>query len=194
MNLVLATRNSHKAQEFRELLGDDFAIKDLSSNPEIVMPEETGNTFEENAMLKATSVSKRVDDLVIADDSGLEVAALNGAPGIYSARYAGDQASDAANVDKLLRELKNIADRSARFRCVIALARGGKALSTVEGVVEGQIVDLPRGSDGFGYDPVFQPTGFDNTFAEMTSERKNKISHRGKAVAALREKLLDIAD
>jgi len=186
MDLLLATRNPHKTREFSELLGRNFALKDLSSKADIVMPKETGTTFEENATLKAVHVSKLADGLVIADDSGLDVEALGGAPGIYSARYASEKASDVANVDKLLRKLKEVGNRSARFHCVIALARAGEVLGIFEGVVEGGIVDSPRGSAGFGYDPVFQPTGFDRTFGEMTSELKNKISHRGKAVAALR--------
>ena len=192
--LILASRNPHKTREFRELLGRDFEVKDLSSNPEITMPKETGRTFEENAILKATSVSKLMEGFVIADDSGLEVHALNGAPGIYSARYAGEKASDTANLAKLLGELRNAANRSGRFRCVIALAKAGRVLGTVEGVVEGAIVDQPRGNGGFGYDPVFQPNGFAETFAEMGAALKNKVSHRAKAVAALREKLSELAD
>ena len=194
MELVLATRNPHKTREFRELMGTGFGIKDLASSPEIVMPEETGSTFEENAILKATTVSNRLGDLVIADDSGLEVDALHGAPGIYSARYAGAKANDIANVDKLLRELRSAGNRSARFRCAIALARAGEVLQMFEGVVEGEIVERPRGSNGFGYDPIFRPDGFAETFAEIAAPLKNKISHRGKAVAALREKLREIAD
>jgi len=194
MNLVLATRNPHKTREFRELLGAGFEINDLGATLNLTIPEETGTTFEENAILKAVSVSRAVDDLVIADDSGLEVDALDGAPGIYSARYAGETADDAANVDKLLRGLGNASNRSARFRCVITLACAGNVLGTVEGVVEGTIVDQPRGTGGFGYDPVFRPTGLDETFAEMAPELKNRISHRGKAAAALREKLRDTRD
>ncbi|MBV9617652.1 MAG: XTP/dITP diphosphatase [Verrucomicrobia bacterium] len=189
MDLLLATGNTHKSREFQELLGDDFQISDLSSLPPVEMPKETGTTFEQNAVLKAASVSKIVGQLVIADDSGLEVDALGGAPGIYSARYAGEYASDAANIDKLLRELRNIEKRSARFRCVTALARAGKVLGTFDGVVEGTIIDPPRGKDGFGYDPVFQPAGFKETFAEMSPESKNKISHRAKAIMALRTAL-----
>jgi XTP/dITP diphosphohydrolase len=194
LQIIIATRNPHKTREFRELLGTGFEIKDLDSNPGIVMPEETGRTFEENAILKAVTVSKTLDHPVMADDSGLEVDSLGGAPGIYSARYAGKKTSDLANLDKLLRELRNDEQRSARFRCVIALARAGKALGTFEGVVEGVIVDQPRGNNGFGYDPVFRPNGFAQTFAEMAAPLKDKISHRAKAVAALREKLREIAD
>ena len=208
MDLLLATRNPHKTREFRELLGKDFHLVDLSSFPEITIPAETGRTFEENAILKAIAASKDRPGfvklrrgghlLVAADDSGLEVDALDGAPGIYSARYAGENQGDAANLEKLLRELRarNVATekRSARFRCVIALAQNGKVLGTFEGLAEGSIVDSPRGNSGFGYDPIFQPTGFEQTFAEMTAELKNRISHRAKAIAALRIRLRDIAN
>ncbi|HEV3393555.1 MAG TPA: XTP/dITP diphosphatase [Chthoniobacterales bacterium] len=189
MDLLLATGNTHKSREFQKLLGDDFQISDLSSLPALEMPEETGSTFEQNAVLKAVSVSKVVDQLIVADDSGLEVHALGGAPGIYSARYAGEHARDSANIDKLLRKMKDVAKRSARFRCVIALARSGDVVGTFEGLVEGEIVDPPRGTGGFGYDPVFQPTGFEKTFAEMASESKNQISHRAKAITRLRKAL-----
>jgi len=197
MDLLLATRNEHKAKELRQLLGDDFAVSDLRGYPAIEMPGETGSTFAENAILKAITASKHrhlQNGFVIADDSGLEVDALGGMPGIYSARYADEHATDSANIEKLVRELKNVAKRSARFRCAIALARAGKVLEILEGLVEGTLVDLPRGKHGFGYDPIFQPTGFDETFGEMTSALKNQISHRAKAVAALREKLREIRD
>jgi XTP/dITP diphosphohydrolase len=196
MDLLLATRNAHKTREFRELLGPGFDVIDLSSFPEIAIPKETGRTFEENATLKAIAASKQLPSLVIADDSGLEVDALGGAPGVFSARYGGENAGDVSNVDKLLREFRkqNIATekRSARFRCVIALAQNGKSLGVFEGFVEGKIVDPPRGSGGFGYDPIFEPKGFDQSFAEMTPESKNKISHRGQAIAALRKALREI--
>jgi XTP/dITP diphosphohydrolase len=191
MELLLATRNQHKTREVAQLLGDEFQVIDLAGVA-IGKIEETGNSFAENATLKAIAVSKGRELHVIADDSGLEVDALGGAPGIYSARYAGENASDTENVDKLLRELKNVVNRSARFRCVIALAQNGKVLGTFEGVLEGTIVDLPRGMNGFGYDPVFQPSGSAQTFAEMAPSLKNKISHRAKAIAALREALRKI--
>ncbi len=194
MELVLATGNPHKTREFRQLLGDDCELLDLSSFANIEMPDETGVTYEDNAILKANNISRRVDKAIIADDSGLEVDGLDGAPGIYSARYAGEKSTDMAKVDKLLRELKPGMNRSARFRCVIALARAGNVLGTFEGIVEGTIVDCPRGSFGFGYDPVFQPAGYQQTFAEMTAELKNRISHRAKAVAALREFLSEIGN
>lgn len=196
VRLLLATRNAHKTREFAEILGKDFEVSNLSSvrdDPEI---KETGGSFEENAILKALAVSSlrsASGGLVVADDSGLEVDALKGAPGIYSARYAGENASDEANVDKLLRALSRqnlpASKRVARFRCVIAATRAGKLLGTFEGLVEGAIVDLARGRNGFGYDPIFVPEGFDRTFAELPAEIKNKISHRAKAITRLREAL-----
>src|SRR5437588_1902558 len=201
--LLLATRNANKTREFRELLGKDFDVHDLSFFDEMAIPKESGRTFEENAILKAVAASQdrrvqlrhasRAENrhlLVVADDSGLEVAALGGAPGIFSARYAGEHASDKENIDKLLSELarRNVPfdQRSARFRCVIALAREGKLLGKFEGIVGGLIVDLPRGSRGFGYDPIFLPNGFDKTFGESPIELKNRISHRARAIRAFR--------
>ena len=196
VRLLLATRNAHKICEFADILGKDFEVRDLSSVQDTPEIKETGGSFEENAILKALAVSQlrsASGGLVVADDSGLEVDALNGAPGIYSARYAGENASDKANVDKLLRDLSRqdvpAAKRTARFRCVIALARAGELLGTFEGLVEGVIVDLARGRNGFGYDPIFVPEGFDRTFAELPAEIKNKISHRAKAITRLREAL-----
>src|ERR1039457_4422213 len=130
MELLLATRNAHKTREFAQLLGNEFKVVDLNSFPQVQAAEETGSTFAENAIRKAISASEKIVDLVLADDSGLEVDALGGAPGIYSARYAGENATDEQNVTKLLRELESIRDRSARFRCVLALARSGKLLGT----------------------------------------------------------------
>ena len=194
--LLLATRNAHKTREFAEILGKDFEVRDLSSIRDAPEIKETGGSFEENAILKALSVSplrSASGGLVVADDSGLEVDALNGAPGIYSARYAGEKASDEANVDKVLRALsrQNVpaSKRTARFRCVIALVREGKLLGTFEGTVDGVIVDLARGRNGFGYDPIFMPNGFDRTFAELPLKIKNRISHRAKAIASLSEAL-----
>ena len=193
--LLLATRNANKTREFRELLGKDFDVHDLSFFDELAIPKESGRTFEENAILKAVAASqdRRVQDrhlLVVADDSGLEVTALGGAPGIFSARYAGEHASDKENIDKLLSELARrdvpLDQPSARFRCVIALAREGKLLGKFEGIVEGSVVELPRGSRGFGYDPIFLPNGFDKTFGELPIELKNRISHRARAIRAFR--------
>jgi XTP/dITP diphosphohydrolase len=193
--LLLATRNANKTREFRELLGKDFDVHDLSFFDEMAIPKESGRTFEENAILKAVAASQHrpVQDrhlLVVADDSGLEVDALGGAPGVFSARFAGEHASDKENIDKLLSELarRNVPldQRSARFRCVIALAREGKLLGEFEGIVEGSVVELPRGSRGFGYDPIFLPNGFDKTFGESPIELKNRISHRARAIRAFR--------
>jgi XTP/dITP diphosphohydrolase len=187
--IILATRNPHKTREFQELFTRQFAIGDLSAYPQISPPPETGSTFEENAALKALGVSQQLSGPIIADDSGLEVDALDGEPGIYSARYAGEDATDQQNIEKLLRELsaRHVAAdaRSARFRCSIALARDGKLLGIFTGVVPGKIVDLPRGHGGFGYDPVFQPDGFELTFAQMLPELKNRISHRAQAAEQL---------
>ena len=189
LSLILATHNSHKLREFRELLGSEFEIQDLSGFNETPV-EETGKTFQENAILKSVTCSQNLGDLVIADDSGLEVDALGGAPGVFSARYAGEKANDRANVEKLLRELRDVTDRSARFRCVIALARHGGLVRIFEGSVEGRIASDPRGELGFGYDPVFVPGGYDQTFAEMTPSLKNTLSHRARAAAALRNFLM----
>ena len=196
VRLLLATRNAHKTREFADILGDEFEVSDLSKVANVSAIKETGRTFAENAILKAVDASQlrsASGGLVVADDSGLEVDALHGAPGIYSARYAGENASDEANVEKLLRALsrQNVpaSKRTARFRCVIALARAGKLLGTFEGTVDGVIVDLARGRNGFGYDPIFVPNGFGKTFAELPAEIKNKISHRAKAIASLPEAL-----
>jgi XTP/dITP diphosphohydrolase len=190
--LLLATRNPHKTREFAEILGEGFDVHDLVDAAELSPVEETGLTFEANAILKALEASKIFQGLVVADDSGLEVDALNGAPGIYSARYAGEHASDTANVGKLLGELSACASgvRSARFRCSLAVAQAGTLLETFDGVIEGTIVDAPRGLAGFGYDPVFQPLGYDQTFGELSSAEKNRISHRAEAIRALRSALL----
>src|SRR4051812_29084423 len=184
-HLLLATRNPHKTREFSEMLGEDFVIRDLSHETAAPVIAEIGSTFEENAILKARGIATQIPGLTVADDSGLEVDALNGAPGVYSARYAGPEAIDAENVAKLLRKLKAIDGGrpfTARFRCVLALAQGSDVLETFEGAVEGTIVDPPRGTSGFGYDPVFQPIGFNLTLAELQPEEKNRISHRAVAI------------
>jgi XTP/dITP diphosphohydrolase len=193
MQLIVATRNAHKAREIQEILGPEFELRDLMAYPEIPEIVESGETFRENAILKAIAASKQLRGLVTADDSGLEVDALGGAPGIYSARYAGKNATDEQNVKKLLSELTRAGakthQRKARFRCVIALARKGELLGTFDGTVEGRIVQCPRGSRGFGYDPIFVPNGFEQTFAELPAEVKNRISHRAEAIRALAAKL-----
>ena len=190
--LLLATRNPHKTREFAEILGEYYVVRDLSDRTDLPAVEETGSTFAENAILKAVATSRQLPGVVVADDSGLEVDALNGAPGIYSARYAGAGATDEDNVAKLLAELRKYPGSRpylARFRCVLALAKEGNVLRTLEGVVEGTIVDAPRGSTGFGYDPVFQPMGLTQTFAELLPAEKNRISHRGRAIQSLRTAL-----
>jgi non-canonical purine NTP pyrophosphatase (RdgB/HAM1 family) len=186
MELLLATRNQHKTREFTQLLGRGFTVRDLTSKSDVPAIVESGATFEENAALKAVTISKNFpNEIVVADDSGLEVQALGGAPGIFSARYAGENASDRRNVEKLLRELQEARDRSARFYCVIALAKNGQLMTTVAGEVGGAIAECARGENGFGYDPIFVPNGFSKTFAELTSQTKNEISHRARAAAEL---------
>jgi XTP/dITP diphosphohydrolase len=192
--LLLATRNSHKTREFAEILGNEFEVRDLADVAEVPAVEETGLTFEENAILKAVETSKHFQGLVVADDSGLAVDALHGAPGIYSARYAGECATDAENVAKILGELAGCdpaaGQPAARFHCALALAQDGKILATFAGAIEGRIVRTPRGSAGFGYDPVFEPSGFTRTFGELSSAEKNRISHRARAIRTLRAALI----
>ena len=192
IELVVATRNRHKTREIQNILGPDFMVRDLADTevPEI---RENGTSFEENAKSKALEASRQLPGLVIADDSGLEVNALGGAPGIYSARYAGANARDEEKTDKLLRELVRVRatddGRRAGFRCVVALAQNGHLLGIFEGKIEGKINDTARGDSGFGYDPIFVPDGFEQTFGELPEEVKNTISHRAKAISALAEKL-----
>jgi XTP/dITP diphosphohydrolase len=189
IELLLATRNAHKTEEIQRILGPQFKVNDLAAHPEIPHIAETGRTFQENAILKALAVPRKLPGLVIADDSGLEVDALNGAPGIHSARYAGPNATDKEKIDKLLDELASIGAtknaRRARFRCVLALARQGKVVGLFEGIVDGQIADRPRGSRGFGYDPIFVPKGFQRTFGQLGPEEKNHLSHRARALEKL---------
>jgi XTP/dITP diphosphohydrolase len=174
------------------MLGPDFAVTDLTGRTDVPEVEESGGTFEQNAILKAVTISRLLPELVVADDSGLEVDALGGAPGVYSARYVGARATDADNVMKLLHELESVPDeseRGARFRCVVAVARRGSVLRVFNGVVRGVITRAPVGSHGFGYDPVFKPAGADRTFAELGEATKNAISHRARAVADLQAAL-----
>ena len=193
IELVVATRNKHKTCEIQHILGPEFRVRDLQANPDISEIRESGTSFEENAKLKALAVSRQLPALVIADDSGLEVDTLGGAPGIYSARYAGANATDRDKIEKLLRELARVRatddGRRARFRCVVALARKGDLLGIFEGTVEGRITDTTRGDSGFGYDPIFVPDGFEQTFGELPGEVKNTISHRAKAIRALAGRL-----
>jgi len=186
----VATRNAHKTREIQHILGSGFSVRDLRAYPQISEIIETGTSFEENAKLKALGVSTKLPGLVIADDSGLEVDALGGAPGIHSARYAGANATDTEKIDKLLEELARVRakndSRRARFHCLLALARNGEVLGVFEGTVEGQITQQPRGSHGFGYDPIFVPKGFERTFGELGPAEKNQLSHRARALEKLR--------
>ena len=193
IELVVATRNTHKTREIQQILGPDFRVRDLAAHPEVSEIVESGTSFKENAKLKALAASKQLPALVIADDSGLEVDTLNGAPGIYSARYGGPNATDRDKINKLLGELARVRakedGRRARFRCVAALACDGNLLGIFEGIVEGKIADEVRGDAGFGYDPIFVPDRFDQTFGELPPEVKNAISHRAKAIRALADTL-----
>jgi XTP/dITP diphosphohydrolase len=193
MQLIVATRNTHKTREIEQILGAELVVRDLTTYPEISGITESGTSFEENAKLKAVAVSRKLPGLVIADDSGLEVEALGGAPGIHSARYAGASASDKERIAKLLSRLAEVDSKSnqrrARFRCVLAVARNGQVLATFEGIVEGKIAERPRGSHGFGYDPIFIPNGCEQTFAELPEKVKNNISHRAKAIQKLEANL-----
>ncbi len=164
------------------MLGEEWEVRDLSSHPELPTVEETGSTFLENATLKAEEISEAVPGLVLSDDSGLEVDALNGAPGVYSARYAGEDGNDTANNEKLLRELSTSDQRTARFRCVMVLAEAGRTLAHFDGKVEGSILRERQGDGGFGYDPLFVPDGHKKSFAELGNEVKNGMSHRARAL------------
>ena len=185
--LLVSTRNAHKVAEIREILGSTFEVLDLSTIAVVGEVEETGVTFEENATLKALAVSGHFDGWVIADDSGLEVDALDGAPGVWSARFSGGGATDASNRALLLEKLEGVRgkERSARFRCVIVLARAGRKLAAFSGSVEGVVINQEKGEGGFGYDPIFVPEGHCETFAQLGADVKNALSHRARALAGL---------
>src|SRR2546423_8996356 len=181
-SLLIATHNAHKTREIQQILGRRFAVSDLTTRPEIPPAVESGATFEDNAKIKAVEASRSAPGvLVLADDSGLEVDALGGAPGVRSARYAGENADDARNRQRLLDELSRVnargRQRAARFRCVMALARDGEIIGTFEGSVEGVVINAPKGNGGFGYDALFVPDGYCETFAQLAAEVKNRISH-----------------
>ena len=189
MKIVFATNNQHKLSEIRQILGgrvEVLSLNDIGCNVDI---PETGSTLEENALQKAQYVYDHYHIDCFADDTGLEVDALNGAPGVYSARYAGDGHDSEANMTKLLNELGENNNRSARFRTVIALIQQGE-VHEFEGIVNGQIIRERRGGEGFGYDPIFQPNGYDQTFAELGLDIKNQISHRARATRKFAEYLL----
>ncbi len=195
MTLVLATRNPGKISEIKALL-PGVRIEPAASFAGCPEPEETGGTFEENALIKARAVSRYTGRTALADDSGLEVDALDGAPGVHSARYAGPDATDLDNIRHLLDALDGIpdTDRTARFRCVMAVVAPDGRTWTEEGVCEGRILQVPRGESGFGYDPLFVPAGYENTFAELSAGVKNRISHRALALGRTVEVLKALAD
>ena len=177
--IVAATANAHKVDEYRKLLeGQNVELKSLLDYPGFPGVEENGRSFIENAGIKALAACKYCDVPAFADDSGLEVEALDGRPGIYSARYA---PTDKERIARLLDEMKGQTNRRARFVCAIAIAINGEVIESFEGEIKGTIVDAPHGENGFGYDPVFQPDGYDQTFGEMAPELKNRISHRANA-------------
>ena len=188
MELVFATNNAHKLEEVRQILGDRFkvlSLNDIDCHDDI---PETGDTFQDNALQKARYVKEHYGYDCFADDTGLEVKALGGAPGVHSARYAGDHDSE-ANMTKLLHELEKKSDRSAQFRTVIALILNGQEV-LFEGIVTGKIAqERHYGDGGFGYDPIFVPDGYTETFSQMSSQGKNLISHRGRAVRKLADYL-----
>lgn len=186
--IIIATKNLGKAREFAELFADkNVKIQTLLDYPEIEDVEETGKTFEENAIMKAESMANLLGKLVIADDSGLIIDALNGEPGIFSARYAGEEKDDEKNIDKVLHELENVdnPNRTARFYCALAVAVPSKQTFTVHGTCEGTILRERKGNNGFGYDPIFYVKEKGKTMAELSSEEKNKISHRANALKKL---------
>jgi XTP/dITP diphosphohydrolase len=187
---VLASANRDKAAEMRRLLAPLLDGELLDRPVEIPDIDETGDTLEENALLKARAVMEATGLPAIADDTGLEVAALDGAPGVYTARFAGEGATYADNVAKILRDLDGVTDRRARFRAVAAVAFPDGRVLLAEGVMDGEITAAPRGEHGFGYDPVFVPAeGDGRTFAEMSSDEKHATSHRGRSLRALAELL-----
>ena len=190
--IVLATANPGKIRELRSLLPPNVEVVSAPALG-IRLPPETGETFVENALLKARVAAQESGLIALADDSGLEVDALGGRPGVHSARYAGEHADDAQNIARLLRELRDVprSQRTARFRAVVAIVAPDGREAIFEGTIEGYIAEKPRGRGGFGYDPVFIPCGYDRTFAEMTLEEKNRLSHRAQALQRAVPILLD---
>lgn len=181
--LILASRNAHKTAEIRAMMAGRFEVLDVTSFPACPEIEETGTTFLENARLKALGISRLLDGRVLSDDSGLEVDALGGAPGVGSSSYGGEEGNHRRNNARLLEEMSGITDRRARFRCTMVLAADGRELAHFSGTVEGRIIDEPRGAQGFGYDPLFIPDGYEATFAELGEDVKNTLSHRSRALA-----------
>jgi len=184
-SLVFATNNEHKLTEVREIIGDSFCVLSLEDIGCFDDIPETADTLEGNALLKARYVKQKYGCNCFADDTGLEISALHNAPGVYSARYAGEAKDAKANMRKVLDELQNQTNRSARFRTVIALITDEEEV-LLEGIVDGAIITQPRGEAGFGYDPIFVPKGYTDTFAEMGADVKNTISHRAEAINKLK--------
>ena len=187
--ILLATRNKHKTREIQTMLGEGVLVTDATQHDHLPEIEETGFTFEENSKLKAEGISRHVSGIVLADDSGLEVDALGKEPGVYSARYAGPGCTDEQNTTLVLKKMKGFPDevRTARFRCVLAVAENGITLATFDGTVEGILAHEVRGEGGFGYDPIFIPIGYKESFGELSSEIKHSMSHRSRALAQFRE-------
>lgn len=188
--VIIATKNEGKAKEFKQLFRQhSINVKSLRDFPDAVDVEETGTTFTENAILKAEAIAKQYGETVIADDSGLVIDALDGRPGVYSARYAGEDKNDKANIDKVLRELDGTAlgQRMAHFQCVLATAVPDQKTETFSGKCDGLITHERSGKGGFGYDPIFYIPAEGKTMAELSNEEKNSISHRGVALAELME-------
>lgn len=181
--LIVATRNPHKTAEIRAMIGDRFEVLDVTDFPECPQIEETGTTFLENARLKAEGISRVVDGWVLSDDSGLEVDALDGAPGVWSSSFGGEEGNHALNNSRLIQEMEGKSDRRARFRCTMVLAKEGLEQANFSGTVEGRIIEGLRGEHGFGYDPLFIPDGREETFAELGEDVKNTLSHRSRALA-----------
>ncbi len=193
--VIIATKNRGKAKEFVEMFEPlGYSVKTLLDYPEIEDVEETGTTFEENAVLKAETVSKLLGKVVISDDSGLMVDALEGRPGVYSARYAGEQKNDQENMDKVLKELEGVPleERTARFCCTLAIANPESGTQTFTGTCEGTILEEKRGEYGFGYDPIFFVAEEGKAMAELPPEKKNSISHRANALKKLKEQLSNV--
>lgn len=181
MELIIASQNQNKLVEFKKILGDKinlFSLSDIGLNQEI---PENEKTIKKNAMFKAKFVNTQTGKNVFADDTGLEIDSLNGEPGVYSARYSGVERNPDKNIELVLTKLKNKSNRNSRFKTIISLIIDGKSVN-FEGVVEGKITEEKRGSNGFGYDPIFQPNGYSSTFGEMSLKEKNKISHRSIAI------------
>jgi len=183
--LIVATRNAHKTAEIRSILGGRFEVVDATAFPEFPEIEETGTTFLENARLKAEGISRLIDGWVLSDDSGLEVDALGGAPGVWSSSYGGEEGNNEKNNARLMTEMSGQENRAGRFVCTMVLAKDGKERANFSGAVEGSIIGEPRGSEGFGYDPLFIPTGYEHTFSELGDAVKNTLSHRSRALSQI---------